>query len=290
MVKVKVEGKEYNYKPSVSAMYKYKMMLRINSNTSFRNCFKFNITKPFFKDVSEVANSQEKAGGWIQNLILQVYGETGSSKSMSALSIGIKYFKNFSENNVKFFDQQILDSSHKYPPNSFIIRDENSAKGVFGIGSTRTVSQTQMMAETCRKFGLSLCLIEPSFVINPIAKYYLSTIDVDIKNRITRLGVQDPVTLKFIGAVYLKVVDDENPVWIKYNKQKDEFINSVMSGNLQGAKLDYETMIDKIMCDADLQHCSNKKERKSLLHLKFPTYAVSEINVMSDLLEMELRK
>ena len=157
-----------NYQAEKDNLYQYKMLLRIKQNNSYKNIFRVDLTRPFLDDLKMIARSPK----FTRNTIISISGETGSSKSISALTLGLDNFQNFSYKNMFFYDQQILNYAHKFPKNSFIIRDENPQKAVFGQGSVRTAGQFVVLSETCRKYGLNLCLIEPSFIQNPITKIY----------------------------------------------------------------------------------------------------------------------
>lgn len=212
-----------------------------------------------------------------------------SGKSLVAMSIGKEVFPEFSEKNMFFFDQEILDNAHTFPMNSILIRDENPQKAVFGLGSTRTSSQLGVLAETCRKYGLSVLFIEPSFVQDSISKILLETVDMDVTHRITRVALRDTYTLGYMGSIYVKVLEETDLDWIAYNIRKDQFIENIKKGQMAGAKLDYNDCVNQCMqCMGD--DYNNKKERKALIRSKYPTYTNGEIDLISTLLEIELRK
>lgn len=286
-MKIELAGREYEYIPYKDNLYKYKMLLRIRENASFKNVFRYNLTIPLMKDLKNIANPKHL---FTQNFVLNLSGGTGEGKSISMLSLGFEIFSDFSYKNVFFFDQQILDNVKNFPQNTLLIRDENPAKSIFGLGSMRTTSQLSLLAETCRKAGLNLAFIEPSFTQHDVAKYILETVDMDTEHRITRLAIRDTRTLNYMGALYIRVVDEKNIDWVKYNRVKDKFIEDIKSGKLSDAKLDYESIANKMLKDIDTELYKNKKERKAYIITKFPSYTSGEIDMISTLLEVEIRK
>lgn len=268
-------------------MYKYRMVLRIQSEPSFANVFKIDVTEPLIKDLSNICNPKHQ---FRSNTIINISGSSGSGKSKTTISLGKQIFPNFSEKNVFFFDQEILDNAKKFPPDTLLIRDENPSKATFGMGSIRVRTQVGLMAETCRKAGLNLAFIEPSFVQDSISKLYLETVDMDINNRITRLAVRDTHSLKYIGAMYIKVIDDNDPISIKYEKRKDAFIESIKDGTHKGAKADYESMAKGILEEIDLDIYSKPKERKAFIISKYPTLTTSEHDLILTLMNIQIKK
>jgi len=219
-----------------------------------------------------------------------MWGDTGSGKSISIISLGLEVFPNFSYKNVFFFDQQILNNAHKFPENTLIVRDENPQKAIFGVGSTRTSMQLGLLAETCRKAGLNLAFIEPDFAQRGITKIIIEAIDMDMERRITRLGVMDTKTQNYMGAIYIKVVEEDNEDWVKYNRIKDSFIKNIKKGGMEGAKIEYKSMVSKLLASIDLNIYKKKKERKAFIIQKYPTMTSGEIDILATLLEIELRK
>lgn len=286
-MKINLSGREYEYVPYKDNLYKYKMLLRIRENVSFRNVFRYDLTNPLMKDLKNIANPKHL---FTQNFVINLSGDTGSAKSSCILSLGLEVFSNFSYKNIFFFDQQILDNVKKFPENTLLVRDENPAKSIFGLGSMRTTSQLSLLAETCRKAGLNLAFIEPSFTQHDVAKYILETVDMDIEHRITRLAIRDTRTLNYMGAIYIQIINENNKEWIKYNEVKDKFIEDIKSGKLSDAKLDYEGIATKLLKKIDTDLYKNKKERKAYIITKFPSYTSGEIDMISTLLEVEIRK
>lgn len=274
------------YKPYRNELYKFRMLQRLKTNKSFRNIFRYDLTELFNDYLNSVVNNPN----FMTNTIISIYGETGSGKSLCGFTLGKNNFQNFSDRNMFFYDQEILDNAQHFNRNTLIIRDENPRDAMFGIGSNRIRTQFSLLAEVCRKYGLNLFLIEPTLTISEISKFYLETIDMDIKRRITRVGLIDPKTMEFLGAVYIKVVPESDKDWIAYNDRKDSFIDSIRLSDYSGGKANYDNIIDKIIDTGDLFGCKTKSERISVITMHNPNLTTSEVKMLSDLITIRERK
>jgi len=242
------------------------------------------------------------------NKIYDVYGftlsgETGyyitdnfmlthnSGKTISIMSL-LKLIvpDRFSYKNFCFYDEEILELAKKVPRDSFIVRDEGTAKGVFGIGSNRQSAQLSLISEVSRKRGLSLCFIEPTEKINDVVKWYMETIDMDTKNRITRIALKEPKFMQYLGAIYVPIIPNDDKDWVLYNHRKDSFILDATEGRMTGAKSDPIQMAKEVLEEIDTELYTNKKERKAFIISKYPTYTSGEIDLISTHLEIEIRK
>jgi hypothetical protein len=287
MVKINILGKEYNYQAYKDNMYDINIMNRLKQNISFKIVFKYDLTNRLMKDFKNIIDPNHR---FSQNFIINLFGETGSSKSMTAISLGLQMFEDFTSHNVFFFDQQILDNVHKFDRDSFIIRDENPQKAIKGVGSSRTAQQITVLAETCRKYGLNLCFIEPDLVNTGITKYLFETVDIDDVNRITRLAVIDRRSFNYLGGFYVKVVDDNQKEWVRYNEVKDKFIEDMRYGKMTGAKSNPKEIAEDIMNEIDFEIYKTKKEKKAYIINKFPTYTMGEIDLILTNLEILIKE
>jgi len=272
------------YKPILDPLYFDRMTMRLLREPSFKLCFKRDVSHKFFTMMEDL---YDKKRIFRTNTILQVSGLTGTGKSISCLTIGKKFCNNFKEENIKFFDQQIIQLLKKGElQDTIVIRDENPSKGVKGLGSNRIDSQIDVIGDTTRKKGLSLIFIEPEFKRNDIAKWYLETIDMGVIEqegvtyRVNRIGVKEPSTLMYIGSIYLHILDDEDPDWVAYNERKDIFIDGVLDENYHGAKMDYNKVAEELMETMDLNIYKNKKEKKLFVLKKYPNLTLGEIDMI----------
>lgn len=280
-------GRIIDYQPYQDRLYKIKMIMRLKENRTFRNVFKYDLTERLLGDLKDVSNPNHQ---FVTNTVINLSGLSGTGKSACIMTIGLQCFPHFNHKNMFFFDQQILDNVSLFPQNTLIVRDENPQKAVFGQGSSRTSAQFTVMSETCRKAGLNLALVEPSFAQDPISKILLETIDMDITTRITRLALRDTYTLNYMGGIYLPIIQEDNKEWILYNKNKDKFIEAVKRGDLADAKTDYNEMAKRMFAHPDFHEYKTKKERRALANIIFPTLTGGEVDTICTIVEVQLRK
>ena len=213
-----------------------------------------------------------------------------SGKSIVTLSLGLLLFPKFSYKNMLFYDQEILDNVDKFPKNTLIVRDENPAEAIFGQGSQRTAGQLSTLSKTCRKEGVNLAFIEPSFNPNQLIKWYIEVVDQDREQRITRCALMDGYTMKYVGAILVPVVSEENKDWIEYNKIKDQFTDRMKKGDFSGAKLDYDKIVDDVISDPEFYKYKNKKEKKAYLVTKYQNYTGGEIDTILSMVLVKMRE
>lgn len=273
-----------DYVPIRDEMYRDRMWVRVFKEPSFKLCFKRNLSNRFFNDLERLYADDRL---FTTNTIMQVSGGTGTGKSIGVISLAKGIDKNFEqEKNVKFYDQELLDEFKNKPKDSVLIRDENPAKGVFGMGSTRIENQLEVVGDTARKNGLSLIFVEPEWKKNDIAKWYLETIDmgtVEHKGkliRVNRIGVKEPHTEMFIGSILLEILPEDDPDWVAYNKRKDKFITEVLDADFTGAKMDFEDIASSILAEMDLDIYKTMKEKKLFILKKYPSYTNQEVDMI----------
>lgn len=277
------------YQPTKDHLYMDRLELKLRKNPSFKKVLmkSRDRTKEFFQDLANIANPNHL---FTQNTIISISGLSGTGKSTIAISIGKIIFKNFTYRNIFFYDEAINQNARHFGKNSLVIRDENPMKGIYGIGANRITDQFFVMAETCRKHGLNLIMIEPSFRPTPITKIYLETFDMDTTNRITRCAMRDGDTMEYIGGLYIPVLPEDDPDWIAYNKEKDKFIQGVLNREIKGAKLDYRTIGEELADEIDLEVYNRKKKQRAFIMEKYPTLSLGEIDLILTFMEIRLQQ
>lgn len=287
-MKIHIQGKEIEYEPFKDELYIANIKEMLEQNHSFRKVLKIDYTDRFLSMLKGITSVATK--GFNINTVLSISGGTGQGKSSLVFSLGLMYFPNFTHENVFFFDQQIIQSAHKFKEHDLIIRDENPDKATFGQGSTRTSGQLTLLVETCRKASLNLALIEPSFQANDITKWYLHTVDQDLNKRITRCGLIHPETQRYIGCVCIPIMAEDHPEWVKYQARKDAFVKAMKSGDFTGSKLDYNSVAKDCIDDEDFYKYRNVKEKKAYLITKYPNYTSGEIDTILSLINVIQRE
>lgn len=277
-MKVKIYGKEIDYQPFKDEMYFADIKEQLEMNKSFRKVFKIDYTDKFLNMLKGVTDVSRR--GFNMNTVLSIHGKTGQGKSSFIFSLGLSIFPHFSEKNVFFEDQAILNNAKNFREHDLIVRDENPSKAVFGQGSIRTAGQFGLLAETCRKASLNLALIEPSFQQNGISKWYLHIIDQSLDQRITRAGLIHPDTQRYIGCVCLPIMPENHPEWVKYQKRKDDFIRRMKKGDFSGSKLDYKNIAKQFINSPNFEKYKNKTEKKAYLVNKYQNYTMGEIETI----------
>lgn len=289
MVKINIMGKEIEYTPEKDELYIDLMTIRIMNNRTFLRVFKRDLTNKFLNSMKKIIDPTHL---FTANSILSMSGGTGSGKSNTVMSL-IKMLvpsDRFSYKNFCFFDEQILQLAKTLPENSFIVRDEGTNKAVFGQGSNRQAKSVQLLAETSRKRGLSICFIEPQETRLDIVKWYLETVDMDVENRITRVALKDPSSMEYLGAIYIPVLPEDDEDWCRYNEVKDSFIKNVGEGKLSGAKMNYKKLVEEIIEKGDIYSYTKKKGMKAYLIMEYETFTMGEIETLLEVLWVKLQE
>ena len=284
MADIMINGKKYLYKPHVDEISLERLKQRLMSSKSFINIFRKNLTDGFINSMTEIVNPNIRHE---ENTIWNVMGLSGSGKSLCIISLAKLLTKErFSYKNVVFYDQQIIERVKDIERDSFLIRDETIAS--FGVGSQRVIADLTAISETARKYGVNLAFLSPSEKEISVAKWNLYTVDIDYKNRITRMGLQDPFTKKFLGAVYVRVLPENDEDWKMYNLAKDNFIQSIRDGKI-GAKEDYKSIAKDILKKIDLEIFTKKKERIAFIRTELPNITNAEIDMVATFVEIIIK-
>lgn len=274
------------YTPDLNKLDTLKYQMELKTEKSFINVFKNNCTADIDADLKKRTNAEVQEN----HNVICMYGLTGKGKSISGFSQIRKIFPDFKVNRIYFHNQEILSAlnSEMQRPD-WIVRDENIDFAQFGSGTNRIKSQLEAMTHTLRKRCISFTFISAPLFKLETAQYYFRALDMDRKLRITRFGVQDPLTFKYIGGYYQKVMQENDPFWMEYNRRKEEFMQSIMSGDYSKGKPEHEKMIDLILEEMDIGVYCKKKERKLFIASKFTNLTRGEIEDLSTLLEIRLK-
>lgn len=274
------------YNPDLNKLDNLKYQMELQADASFANVFKNNCTPDVKKDLKKKTDADVQEN----HNVLCIYGLTGKGKSISGISQIREVFPNFKVNKIFFHNQEILNALNTDMERpDWIVRDENIDFAQYGTGTNRIKSQLEAVTHTLRKRCISFTFISAPLFKLETAQYYFRALDMDRKLRITRFGVQDPLTFRYIGAYYQKVMTELDPFWLEYNRRKEEFMQSIMSGDFSKGKPEHEKMIDLILKELDLAVYTKKKERKLYIATKFTNLTRGEIEDLSTLLEIRLK-
>lgn len=287
-MKVKIFGKVCDYIPSTDDLNRERLKLKLIEEPSFRRVFKNNLTDKFFDSMKKMVDPNHLHE---DNTILSLSGFTGTGKSIVSLSIAKNIVpERFTYKNMCFFDNEIKKLVKILPRDSFVVRDEGTNKAVFGIGSVQESSEFELIVESSRKKGLSIILVEPSEKKKDIIKWYLETVDKDVKNRVTRVAIKEPSTMKYLGAIYVPVVNDFDYDWIKYNENKDKFIDDLQQGKMSNVKMNPKDVAKELYEELDIDVYKKPKERKAWIVSKYPQYTGGQVDLIYTWLEMLIRQ
>jgi len=282
MGRIILNGKEIDYTPYIDKISMERLKIRLMQEKSFVKVFTTNQTDNFMSSMRDVVDPKVRHE---ENSVWEISGLSGSGKSETTISLAKELTPDrFSADNVAFYDKQILDKAKDLLRDSFIIRDE--AVPIFGVGSHKMSVDMNVLAETSRKAGINLVFISPREQNIEIAKWLLQTVDIDYKNRITRMALKDPLTQQYLGAVYVKVLPADDPIIINYNKKKDEFIESIREGKRSDAKTDLKSIAKEIFKKIDLEIFSKKKERLAYIQTECDNLTNAEIGIVHTFIEI----
>jgi hypothetical protein len=275
------------YEPDLTDIDKLKLMEELNSDDSFINIFKKNITKDIIKEAKDRYNPHINEEN---HVVWERYGLTGSGKSIGMMSLTEEIHPTLKVDNIFFHNQQILEALPKLKRPDFIIRDENVDFAQYGSGSNRIKMQLEAITQTLRKRCISFIFISTQPANFSTTQYIFRAIDKDRKRRITRFGVKDPITNKYLGAVYVKVMPEENPFWKLYTQHKEEFMQKIIEMDFTQGKPQYQKLIDILMQELNIHIYKSKKERKSYISQRFTNLTRAELEEISTMYEIQLRE
>jgi hypothetical protein len=276
------------YKPTLTKVDILRYNMECNKDESFKNVFNpsLNLTKQIDEEMTKKCdmNVQENHN------VICIYGLTGKGKSISGICIAKKIFPELKVSNICFHNQEILEALKNVRKPDWIIRDENLEGATFGGGAFRIKAQLEVVTQTLRKKCISFTFISAPLFKLETAQYYFRALDMDRHSRITRFGVQDPMTMRYIGSYYIKVMSELDPFWIEYNRRKEEFMESVMSGDYTKAKPEILKLAEKVANEIDLNIYQTKRERKVYITQLYSNLTRGEIENLATLVEIYLRK
>jgi hypothetical protein len=277
------------YEPDLNFIEQLKFREEAKLNETFKKVFlpKYNLSQHILSEAKTRYNpniNEENHCVW------ECYGLTGSGKSNAMQAAIIAIHPSFKVSNIYFHNQQILDAMPDMERPDFIIRDENIEYAQYGSGSTRIRTQLEAITQTLRKRSISFVFIGTEPCGLTTTQYIFRAIDKDRKRRITRFAVIDPQSQNYLGAIYIKVMDEKDAFWITYNQRKEDFMQQIINMDFSQGKPKYQTLIDALIQELNIHIYTTKKERKVYISQRFSNLTSKEIEDLSTMLEIQLRQ
>lgn len=261
----------------VSEMMKLRFRQKALINPSFFRVFNehFNMTKPIRKEFHYRSTGE-------RNITAEITGATGIGKSLVSITIAVDWMnKVLVVEDIVFTTEAILTRAMEIGKNHTLIRDEQTEG--FGIGSNREEEERKTLEATTRKFGLNIIFNSPDTKDHSTAHYNLEVICINRKKRMTKvaiIGYQG----QYLGYFSIKVLPDNNKLWIAYNKRKDEFIKSVIGRST--ARLSLDDMSKALHDHKHYRYTTTKEEKKILCMKLYPTLTIGELSMIVDNLKL----
>jgi len=271
---------------------KSKVMDYLKTNPTSRKIFRTDFGDAFREDLLRRRDGQLE-----QHLISNTFGETGSMKSGINIELGCVMDKNFSAEKICFTDQEFLDVVSKAPRQSFVMRDEVTSAGEFGIGSGRMQAFITIQTETLRQSQISIGMISPTekqlgtahYILHCIGhnKFRLDKDGYNLDPVYVLVGVMNPATHHYLGSVIFEI-DWMSKIWKEYQKKKLDFLKSVKE--MDFAKQDYHLLAEKCLQHPNSTYAKTKYDWLVIIQEIVPSMTTDEMMMLYSTIKMEQRK
>lgn len=241
---------------------------RLELNPSFANCF--DETK---NQTQEVKDNIKYYTTGERNRIIELIGMTGSGKSLSAITIAIDFMnKPLTVEDIHFTTDSLLLRSRQIGKSHVLILDEQTKN--YGMGSDREKEEQKNLEDTTRKFGLNIIFCSPTTREHSTAHIQMELICINKKKRLTKIGIIG-VKGRYTGYIIIKVIDNDNPIWVEYEKKKDIFIKTVLERNAE--RMDTDKMSLSLENHKLWKYCKTKEQKKVVAMKMYPNITIQEI-------------
>ena len=266
----------------INDMQRVKFTEYIKNDDSFLNVFKHDLTCAMEIEMDR----RIKSASGENHGVFGMTGETGSGKSITALGIILHYYPNFNADSIFWENQDILDNLKDFTTGQWVMRDETLQQ--FGMGSMRVQSSINMVIETLRKAGINFIFLGAIDREVPTAHWYFEIIQRDSKRRVNRVAIRDNKSMKYLGYMKIKVLEESNPVWIAYNERKDYYMKLIQDQEALGS--DPFKIKDKLI-ESDINWVDLKKnEIEVYLKTIFSNKTIGEIKEMATVVKILIDK
>lgn len=261
----------------ISDMQKEKFRERSRRNPSFLRVFnpKYNLTKPMSKEFRYRTIGE-------RNIIVEITGVTGIGKSLVAVTIAVEWMsKLITADDIAFTTDELLQRSMQIGKNHTLIQDEQINQ--LGAGSQREDYERQSLEDTTRKFGLNIIFCSPTTRNHSTAHYQLEVVCRNDKKRLTKVAILSGGGT-YLGYFIIKVLEEDNPLWVDYSERKDEFIKTIMSRKTKRLSLD--EMALSLREHEQFAYAKTREQKKVVASKMFPTLTIQEITMIVENLQM----
>lgn len=270
---------------------KMKVMDYLRTNGSSRRIFKTDFKDAFYEDLERRRDGQLE-----QHIITNTFGETGSMKSGVNIELATFMDKDFSADKIGFTDQEFLDKFKEFKQKAFIMRDEITSSGEYGIGSGRMQSFITIQTETLRQNQISIGMISPTEKALGTAHYILHCIGhnkfrLDDEGKAldpvyVLVGVMNPATHNYLGSVIVEI-NWLSKIWNDYQVKKKEFLKKVQEQNF--AKQDMEGLAKKCLTDPLAPYAKTKHDWLIIIQRCHPSLTTEEMQMLFSMIKMSDR-
>lgn len=275
----KVGRKKAIRRPPISKMQELKLRTWRDLHPSHRRAFdnRFDITSIFRDEMIRKRDSDIP-----QHSILEIIGDTGSGKSETAMNIALEWITH-GPNQVKICMEasSFNEIAATANPGDCVIRDEQPKR--VGLGSIRETLQMLNAGEIMRKFKFNIILVSPTPRSYVLAHYRLTTLWMDIEERVNRLAVLDPHRQLCLGSITVPIRNN-NPLRREYESKKDEFIEATRKGRFTNDLLMKKSK--ELNEDERFAKIKNDRARKAYIRSLYPFFTGAEINHIIEIIKM----
>lgn len=255
------EGLKFPFSKQTSIYFK----MRVDHELTFSNCFRYDLTEEFWKDISYHAKNKIKHS----HRVIVTYGDTGSMKSSISILIALYQHKlrgiEFNpETNICFDNVGLVKLMQNHPKADFttFIRDEDLIR--HGEGSNALADAIQGIQETLRQKGINLIFNAPDEREIPSAHIILETLQISEDHKKVRCGWKAKNGI-FLGYVIFDCTSLwDSPIWNTYQSLKESFLANIVNQEFQG--VDYKGIAAEIYKEMDLKINKKKRDRKLFVY------------------------
>jgi len=218
------------------------------------------------------------------NLIVSIYGQTGTGKSYASLSLA-EYIKKIVKKlydiepkiYVEFLVEELLKDIEKANKFDIFILDE--AINQFGIGSGRSVQELENIENVMRKRQLVFFFNSPEVKCH-LHHFVLRTHAICYDKKVSKLLVYNPKKFDndLIGYITLKIPSEE--LVREYEKKKDAFLDIVQKRS--SSSKDYLVEMAKEIMKHKGYDEFTKSEKLSYIQSVYPNFTTTEQTFILD--------